>query len=109
VPLPGIRFVEFINPDELERRKDEVSGNIVRVHAPVEDAKPLLARLAGLGAHDAQIVPLPRDVQALEVAPGSVTTLRQAVLARAARVGPGLSPARAAAIGLEILATCSEE
>ena len=109
LPLPGIRFLEFISLDELERRKDEVPGNIVRVHAPVEDVKLLQARLAHLGAHDVQIVPLRRDVQALEVTPGSVKTLRQAVLARASRVGPELSAARAAAIGLEILATCGEE
>jgi hypothetical protein len=40
------------------------------------------------------------------VMPGSVKTPRQAV--RASRVGPGLSAARAAVIGLEILSTCGE-
>jgi hypothetical protein len=45
----------------------------------------------------------------LEVTPGSVKILHRAVLARAARVGPGLSAARAGAIGFEILATCGEE
>jgi acyl dehydratase len=33
-------------------------GDIVRVRARVQDAKPLQARLTGLGAHDTQVVPV---------------------------------------------------
>lgn len=109
LPLPGLWFIECASLDELERRTHEVAGNIVRVHAPMEDAKAVQERLARLDAHDAQVVPVGREVREMEEPPGQVTTLRQAVLERASRVGPGLSAARAAELGLEILSACGED
>jgi hypothetical protein len=109
IPLPGLRFIECADVEELERRKDEVAGNIVRVRAPLDAAKPLAERLAAWGAHDAQVVPVRDDGEAAAPVVGGALTLDELLAVHAQQVGPGLSPLRAASIGRRILEACHEE
>jgi hypothetical protein len=58
LPPPGVRRIEFTILMNWSTARTRSWGTLCACAARVQDAKPLQARLTGLGAHDTQVVPV---------------------------------------------------